>query len=226
MPKVVPRRAPVPKTLSSTPSLPASTRSITSTAVMGFDTLATRKRCLGLTFSPVEGSASPKPLAIHQPLVLGDRHRQAGDGVLLHVGLDLGVDRRQVRPGDAFRLPDGGVAGAGGDAVAAHPRQPVALVVGVVELALVLRRRQAVAGHPGRAGRLVPDGGVAVLSADAVAADLDQPEALAPEGVELGLVLGRCHPVAGGPRRSRRLAPDGGVAILAADLVPADEDEA
>ena len=183
-------------------------------AVLGVDLLAGRR--VGVAVA----------LGEHQPLVLGDRHRQAGDGVLLHVGLDRGVDRRQVRPGDAFRLPDGGVAGAGGDAVAAHPRQPVALVPGVVELALVLGRRHQVAGRPGRAGRLVPDGGVAVLAADAVAADLDQPEALAHERVELGLVLGRGHPVAGGPRRSRRLAPDGGVAVLAADLVAADQHQA
>src|SRR5258708_18318145 len=120
--------------------------------------------------------------------------------------------------------PDSGDAVLARDTVAADQLRPVALGDELVECRLVLRGSQAVAGLPGRGtGNLAEDGCVAILHAVAVAADHDRLVALGSEGVEEGLVICGGHAMAGLPGRDAlRLAPDGGVEILAAVEVAAD----
>jgi hypothetical protein len=138
--------------------------------------------------------------------------------------------RRQAVAGDGRRtvllLPDRGVTGFGADAVAADVDEAVALAGPGVELLLVGRRGQAVAGDEGRAVAPFPDRGVAVLALDGVAVDLLRAVALAGPGVELLLVGGRGQAVAGDEGRAGLLLPDGGVARLAALLVATDLREA
>src|SRR5579871_2340420 len=95
-------------------------------------------------------------------------------------------------------------------AVAVDQDQTVSLTDKLVESRLILRGGHAMACLPcGGPCDLAEDGRVAILSTVAIAADHHRLVAFCHELVEGVLVVGRCHAMAGLPRRNtRRLAPD------------------
>ena len=149
-------------------------------------------------------------------------------GEVVELALVLGRRHPVARHPPAARLlrEDARVAVLVLHGVAIHEDQAVALAHERVEDALVLRRREPVAGLPRRTRGLLPDRGVAGLLIHRVPRHVREAEALRDVLVELRLVLRGDHAVPRDPRGAGSLHPNGRVAVLVVDAVAVHVHEA
>lgn len=119
---------------------------------------------------------------------------------LLHNIIELLLINRRSHPMSRIErrargfLPDRSVVISATNLVPTDESQSVSKADEIIELCLILRGCHPVTCDPGRClRRLLPDCDVASFSSDFVAADMFQAVALPSVGVEVGLVLRRCH---------------------------------
>ena len=88
---------------ASRSTVPSSTSCMIARAVKDFDAEARMNGVCGVTTRP-EASATPKPLKVHDLVVVDDAESQAGDAHVAHLPVKVGVDRDEVGTGGRWRI--------------------------------------------------------------------------------------------------------------------------